>query len=88
MVLATAFTASKSPLLAAGKPASITSTRMRSSWRAMRDFHPCHGCSGLCSPSRKVVSKMISLSFMAVSGKQLGNPDAARTQAAKVQTEI
>jgi hypothetical protein len=31
-------TASKSPLEAAAKPASMTSTRMRSSWRAMRSF--------------------------------------------------
>jgi hypothetical protein len=38
MARATARTAAKSPSLEAGKPASITSTRMRSSWRAMRSF--------------------------------------------------
>jgi len=31
-------THSKSPLLDAAKPASMTSTRSRSSWRAMRSF--------------------------------------------------
>jgi hypothetical protein len=61
MILATAWTASKSPSLAAGKPASITSTRMRSSWRAIRSFSSLViEAPGLCSPSRIVVSKMIN----------------------------
>jgi len=58
---AIARTASKSPLDAAGKPASITSTRMRSSARAMRSFSSLViDAPGLCSPSRMVVSKMMS----------------------------
>ena len=62
-VLAIARTASKSPLDEAGKPASITSTRMRSSARAMRSFSSrVIEAPGLCSPSRMVVSKMIKLS--------------------------
>ena len=52
--------ASKSPGEAAAKPASMTSTRMRSSWRAMRTFSSLViDAPGDCSPSRKVVSKMI-----------------------------
>src|SRR5688500_20217742 len=61
--LAIARTASKSPFDEAGKPASITSTRMRSSARAMRSFSSrVIEAPGLCSPSRMVVSKMIKLS--------------------------
>ena len=57
---ATALTDSKSPLEAAGNPASITSTRIRSSWRAMRTFSSrVIDAPGLCSPSRSVVSKII-----------------------------
>jgi len=53
-------TAAKSPLDDAGKPASMTSTRSRSSWRAMRVFSSrVIDAPGLCSPSRSVVSKMI-----------------------------
>ena len=64
---AIAFTASKSPLLDAAKPASITSTRRRSSWRAMRSFSSrVIEAPGDCSPSRKVVSKMMTLSDMVV----------------------
>jgi len=64
-VRATACTASKSPLLAAGNPASITSTRMRSSTLAMRTFSSLvMDAPGLCSPSRSVVSKTKSFSFM------------------------
>ena len=56
---AIAFTASKSPLDEAAKPASITSTFSRSSWRAMRSFSSrVIEAPGDCSPSRKVVSKM------------------------------
>ena len=64
-VLAMARTASKSPLDEAGNPASITSTRMRSSARAMRSFSSrVIEAPGLCSPSRMVVSKMIKLSVV------------------------
>ncbi len=60
MTEAMARIASKSPGEAAAKPASITSTRMRSSWRAMRTFSSLViDAPGDCSPSRKVVSKMI-----------------------------
>src|SRR5690625_2500352 len=59
MAEATAFTASKSPGLATAKPASMTSTRRRSSMRAMRTFSSrVMEAPGLCSPSRRVVSKM------------------------------
>src|SRR5712671_528003 len=62
---ATACTASKSPFDEAGKPASITSTRILSSCRAMRSFSSLViEAPGLCSPSRMVVSNMINLSFM------------------------
>src|SRR5262249_29436833 len=45
--------------------ASITSTRMRSRWRAMRSFSSLViDAPGLCSPSRMVVSNMINCSFM------------------------
>jgi hypothetical protein len=56
--------ASKSPGEAAAKPASITSTCMRSSWRATRSFSSLViEAPGLCSPSRKVVSKIIRVLF-------------------------
>jgi hypothetical protein len=65
MASAIALTASKSPLLEAAKPASMTSTRSRSSCRAMRSFSSrVIDAPGDCSPSRKVVSKMMSLSVM------------------------
>src|SRR6266581_1110074 len=64
MASATALTASKSPLEAAGNPASMTSTRIFSSSRAMRTFSSrVIDAPGLCSPSRKVVSNMINGSF-------------------------
>jgi hypothetical protein len=63
--LAMARTASKSPLDEAGKPASITSTRMRSRARAMRSFSSLvMEAPGLCSPSRRVVSNMMSRSVL------------------------
>ena len=63
---ATAEIASKSPSELAAKPASITSTLRRSSWRAMRTFSSLViEAPGDCSPSRKVVSKIINLSVMA-----------------------
>jgi hypothetical protein len=43
----------------------MTSTFSRSSWRAMRSFSSfVIDAPGDCSPSRKVVSKMISWSAM------------------------
>ena len=66
MVSAMVRIASASPGLAAAKPASITSTPSFSSWRAMRSFSSLViDAPGLCSPSRKVVSKMNKRSFMA-----------------------
>ncbi len=60
---ATALTAAKSPGLAAGNPASITSTRNFSKARAIRTFSSSvMEAPGLCSPSRKVVSNMIKAS--------------------------
>src|SRR5579863_255791 len=59
--------ASKSPFELAAKPASITSTRIRSNCFAMRIFSSfVIDAPGDCSPSRNVVSKIISLS--AISG--------------------
>ncbi|VEB40438.1 Uncharacterised protein [Chromobacterium violaceum] len=59
IVSAMAWMASKSPGLAAAKPASMMSTPRRSSWRAMRIFSSLLiEAPGDCSPSRKVVSKM------------------------------
>jgi len=55
---ATALTDSKSPSLAIGKPASITSTPSRSSCRASASFSPRFMLQpGDCSPSRSVVSR-------------------------------
>ncbi len=63
-VAATARIASKSPGLEAAKPASITSTRRRSSCLAMRTFSSLvMAAPGLCSPSRMVVSKMMTWFF-------------------------
>ena len=56
--LAMRWTASKSPGEAAGKPASITSTLRRTSWRATSSFSAAvRPAPGACSPSRSVVSK-------------------------------
>ena len=58
---ATAWTARKSSSEAIGKPASITSTPRASIWRAIRTFSSRFMLApGDCSPSRNVVSKMIS----------------------------
>ena len=52
-------TASKSPGDAAGKPASMTSTLRRTSWRATSSFSAAVSpAPGACSPSRSVVSKI------------------------------
>ena len=62
---ATAFTDSKSPGLATGNPASMISTRMRSSSLAIRTFSSrVMDAPGLCSPSRKVVSNIIKWSLI------------------------
>ena len=58
--LAMASTASKSPWLAIGNPASMMSTPRRASWSAISSFSPTsREIPGDCSPSRRVVSKMI-----------------------------
>src|SRR5690349_15402127 len=60
---ATAFTLSQSPREAAGKPASMTSTPSSASARATRSFSGCAMLHpGDCSPSRSVVSKIITRS--------------------------
>ena len=52
-------TDSKSPSLVMGKPASITSTFRRASWRAISTFSSTdREMPGDCSPSRRVVSKI------------------------------
>ena len=78
---AMASTAAKSPSDAMGKPPSITSTPSRSSWRAMRTFSSKFiEQPGDCSPSRKVVSKIVMRSVGIVSpsllrsGKSYGLP--------------
>ena len=65
MILAIAFTDSKSPGLAAAKPASITSTPSFSNWRAKRSFSSLvMDAPGDCSPSRMVVSNMMTRLFV------------------------
>jgi len=45
-----------------GKPASITSTFMRTSWRAMKSFSSVFMLApGDCSPSHRVASKIVIL---------------------------
>lgn len=66
-ILAIASTARKSSGDETGKPASMTSTPSRSSWRAISSFslkfmlHP-----GDCSPSRRVVSKILTVLVLMV----------------------
>ena len=56
-------TASKSPLLAIGNPASITSTLSFSKILAIRNFSDTFiEAPGLCSPSLSVVSNITNLS--------------------------
>src|SRR5262245_45512193 len=56
-----------------GKPASRMSTFSFSSWRAILNFSSMFMLKpGACSPSRSVVSKMINLSCMVPSLKQVG----------------
>jgi len=59
-------TASKSPGDAIGKPASQTSTPSADSWCAIATFsRSCNVQPGDCSPSRSVVSKIMSFSAAA-----------------------
>ena len=62
------WTASKSPGEAIGKPASMTSTPRRASCCAISSFSAGFSeMPGDCSPSRSVVSKMMTRSsFMAL----------------------
>src|SRR3954453_12471026 len=61
---AMAWTASKSPGLAIGKPASMTSTPSRPSWWAISSFSDAFSeIPGDCSPSRRVVSKICTRSM-------------------------
>ena len=65
IVFATALIASKSPGLAAAKPASITLTPNFSSCFAILIFSSwVIDAPGLCSPSRNVVSNIINLFFI------------------------
>ncbi len=67
--LAISETASKSPLEAIGKPASITSTPISSRTSATCSFSSSvMEAPGLCSPSRSVVSKMTMRSLGADTG--------------------
>src|SRR5450759_1102958 len=61
-------TESKSPGLETGKPASITSTPRRTSCRAISTFSPVFmEAPGDCSPSRSVVSKILTRSMLLTS---------------------
>src|SRR5439155_6936778 len=61
---AIAWTASKSPGLVIGKPASMTSTPSLASWWAISSFSCVFSeMPGDCSPSRKVVSKICTRSI-------------------------
>src|SRR6201988_384000 len=72
---ATAWTLSKSPREAAGKPASITSTPSSARARATRSFSGCVMLQpGDCSPSRSVVSKIRTRSGWIVMGRTSGAP--------------
>ncbi len=63
--LAMVLTDVKSPSLMTGKPASMTSTLRRASWRATSSFsRKLMEAPGHCSPSRKVVSKIMILFFI------------------------
>ena len=81
-------TAAKSPGLEVAKPASMTSTRSFSSALATRSFSSrVMAAPGLCSPSRRVVSKMINWSLvpMAISswiGLRSGDRDSMNRPAA------
>jgi hypothetical protein len=73
--------ASKSPFELAAKPASITSTFIRSRCFAMRIFSSfVIDAPGDCSPSRNVVSKMISLSVMGAPGLFMRESNVMRSR--------
>src|SRR6185295_17493037 len=77
---ATAFTLSQSPRDAAGNPASMTSTPRSASARAIRSFSGCAMLQpGDCSPSRSVVSKIITRS------RDMGCSSGSRLLAALLQ---
>lgn len=61
-ILPISYTERKSPGLEMGKPASITSTFMRTSWRAMKSFSSVFMLApGDCSPSHRVALKIVIL---------------------------
>ena len=67
--LAIASTESKSPSEAIGKPASITSTPRRASCSAISSFSATSSeIPGDCSPSRSVVSKILTVSMSLLPG--------------------
>ena len=70
-------TDSKSPSELMGKPASITSTPIDSRWRAISSFSGSVSVPpGACSPSRKVVSKMRTVSLaVSMTGSKKGEPN-------------
>ena len=69
---ATSLTARKSPSEAIAKPASMTSTPICSSSSAIRSFSlTVIEAPGDCSPSRRVVSKMMMRSSVTTSGRTL-----------------
>ncbi len=68
---AMAFTVSCSPWEEAGKPASIACTPMDASWRAISSFcAKVNDIPGVCSPSRRVVSKTVTCFFAWLSVKK------------------
>src|SRR5581483_11306569 len=72
--LAMSFTASKSPGDEAGNPASMKSTRRRSSCRAISSLSSAFSeTPGDCSPSRSVVSKMSTFSSVAIAQPPMVN---------------
>src|SRR5712692_1857483 len=72
---ATSRVASKSSSDEIGKPASMTSTFSRASWRAISSFSKAFiENPGACSPSRSVVSKMITRSIACPPLPWLGVP--------------
>src|SRR5947209_14372938 len=71
--LAISLTAWKSPSEVIGKPASMTSTPMSSSISAMSSFSSkVMVAPGHCSPSRKVVSNMMTRSFSDLTAEVIG----------------
>ena len=74
-------TASKSPLEAIGKPASITSTRMSSRILASSSFSSSDiEAPGDCSPSRMVVSKTMTWSALTAGSPPLSLAAVGRVE--------